>query len=102
MKNNKTDIFDETCTQISTTNDRFSRYDDMIVNISLIKFGDRATLTAESTGRFQGYRTSLIKNISSTNNVLTVVTRNSTYVYATNLEDFNDNYVSMIEEFDEK
>ena len=94
------------CVQISTTNDRFDMHSNNYVDIKLLenREDNRAGLSVYSIRgvRPDGYYTSLISNIRCVDNIMSITTRNSVYVFNIMLEDFNVDYDSYIEELDKE
>lgn len=107
---NLLDILKEStlATQISTTNDRFAIWDGSIMKIKLVTSEDetKAVLYVdEARGvRPYYYRTSLIESINYKDDIITVKTRNSVYVFvikeSLKLEPFESKFDSYIEEYD--
>ena len=95
-------------TQISTTNDRFAIWNGSIMKIKLLTSEDetKAILyVVEARGvRPYTYRTSLIESINYKDDMVTVKTRNSIYVFvikeSLKLEPFESKFDSYIEEYD--
>ena len=95
-------------TQISTTNDRFAIWNGSIMKIKLLTSEDetKAILYVfEARGvRPYTYKTSLIESINYKDDMITVKTRNSVYVFvikeSLKLEPFESKFDSYIEEYD--
>ena len=92
-------------TQISTTNERFSIYDKHLVIIEFVYLDDKCMAYVKDLRviRKNLYRTSLIKSIDIKDDVITVTTRNSVYVFKSNykIKDSYDEYNTFIEGVDE-
>ena len=76
------------CKQISSSNPMFVHLDKCRVMISIYEFKcednkDRAVLFVQDTRGLApyNYRTSILQSIEVKNKVITVVTRNSTYIF---------------------
>lgn len=92
-------------TQISTTNDRFAYYNNEKMILEIVEQEDRAILYANGIRGIRNnyYRTSLFKRVVVEDNILTVYTRNSIYVYKLQLDsiwNFEKEYNSFIPEYD--
>lgn len=76
------------CKQLSSSNPMFVHLDNWGVRISIYEFKcednkDRAVLFVQNTRGLApyNYRTSILQSIEVKNKVITVVTRNSTYIF---------------------
>ena len=73
------------CKQVSSSNPRFVHLDKCMVRINIYEFKgeDRAVLfVQEIIGRAPYiYRTSILQSIEVKDKIITVVTRNSTYIF---------------------
>ena len=76
------------CKQVSSSNPRFVHLDECMVRINIYEFKceenkDRAVLFVHDARGIApyNYRTSILKSIEVKNKVITVVTRNSTYIF---------------------
>ena len=92
-------------TQISTTNERFTGYNNEVMFLEVVEWDDRALLYANGVRGISNnyYRTSLFKRAAVEDNILTVHTRNSIYIYKLQLDtlwNFEKEYNSFIPEYD--
>lgn len=92
-------------TQISTTNERFTCYNNEVMFLEVVEHEDRALLYVNGVRGINNnyYRTSLFKRAVVEDNILTVYTRNSIYVYRLQLDtlwNFEKEYNSFIPEYD--
>ncbi len=76
------------CRQVSSSNPRFIHLNKCMVRISIYEFKcednkDRAVLFVQDTRGLSpyNYRTSILQSIEVKDKVITVVTRNSTYIF---------------------
>ena len=96
------------CKQVSSSNPMFVHLDKCMVRISIYEFKceenkDRAVLFVQDARGIApyNYRTSILQSIEVKNKVITVVTRNSTYIFediaeGSLLEDFRAEYDEKI------
>ena len=75
------------CKQVSSSNPMFIHFDKCMVRINIYEFKceenkDRAVLFVQDTRGLSpyNYRTSILQSIEVKDKVITVVTRNSTYI----------------------
>ena len=76
------------CRQVASSNPRFIHLNKCIVRISIYEFKceenkDRAVLFVQEARGIApyNYRTSILQSIEVKNKVITVITRNSTYIF---------------------